>query len=100
IRDRTVSGVQTCALPIWPGIALGVDRVKAGDKVIVSGTIGDHGIAVLSAREGLDFGGEVASDTAPLHRLVASLLDENVNVRFLRSEERRVGKESRCGGRV
>jgi hydrogenase expression/formation protein HypE len=71
-----------------PGVALGVDRMKAGDKVLISGTIGDHGIAVLSAREGLDFGGEVASDTAPLHGLVASLLDEHVNVRFLRDPTR------------
>jgi hydrogenase expression/formation protein HypE len=71
-----------------PGAALGVDQVKVGDKVLLSGTIGDHGIAVLSAREGLDFGGEVASDTAPLHTLVASLLDDNVNVRFLRDPTR------------
>src|SRR5262249_18745593 len=71
-----------------PAIALGVERVKAGGRVIVSGTIGDHGVAVLSAREGLDFGGEVASDTAPLHGLIASLIDANVNVRFMRDPTR------------
>src|SRR5262249_17457292 len=71
-----------------PGVALGVHRVKAGDRILVSGTIGDHGIAVLSAREGLDFGGEVASDTAPLHGLVASLLESNVHVLFLRDPTR------------
>lgn len=47
---------------------------RPGDAVLLSGTIGDHGVAVLSRRESLEFGTEVESDSAPLHRLVAAML--------------------------
>lgn len=46
-----------------------------GDKIIVSGTIGDHGVAILSFREGYDFGSEIVSDVSPLNRLIKSLLN-------------------------
>ncbi|MCX8171693.1 MAG: AIR synthase related protein, partial [Candidatus Bathyarchaeota archaeon] len=49
-------------------------NLKAGDKIIVSGTIGDHGIAVLSAQEGLNFGGDVKSDVKPLNKMIRRLL--------------------------
>jgi hydrogenase expression/formation protein HypE len=45
-------------------------NLKPGDKIILSGTIGDHGLAVLSAQEGLSFGGEIKSDVKPLNRLI------------------------------
>jgi hydrogenase expression/formation protein HypE len=67
---------------------LGAHRVRAGDKVLVSGTLGDHGLAVLSAREGLDLGDQVRSDTAPLHHLVATLLESGADVHFLRDPTR------------
>ena len=51
-------------------------NLAAGDKVVLSGTIGDHGLAVLSAQEGLNFGSEIKSDTKPLNRLVRRLLGE------------------------
>lgn len=51
-------------------------NLKAGDKIIVSGTIGDHGIAVLSAQEGLNFGGDVKSDVKPLNKMIRRLLSE------------------------
>ena len=51
-------------------------NVGAGDKIILSGTIGDHGLAVLSAQEGLSFGSGIKSDVKPLNRLIQSLLDE------------------------
>jgi len=50
-------------------------NLRAGDKIILSGTIGDHGLAVLSAQEGLSFGSEIISDVKPLNRLVLQLLD-------------------------
>lgn len=53
---------------------LGQSRLQAGDKVLLSGTIGEHGIAVMLAREALDIETDVQSDTAPLHTLVADLL--------------------------
>ena len=45
-----------------------------GDKIILSGTIGDHGLAVLSAQQGLKFGSEIKSDVKPLNRMIQSLL--------------------------
>jgi hydrogenase expression/formation protein HypE len=58
-----------------PGVELGSHRVRPGDMIVLSGTIGDHGIAILSTREGLELEGEVASDTAPLHEIVNAILD-------------------------
>ena len=49
-------------------------NLKPGDKIILSGTIGDHGLAVLSAQEGLSFRGDIESDVKPLNRLVQQLL--------------------------
>lgn len=51
-------------------------NLKAGDKIILSGTIGDHGLAVLSAQEGLTFGSCIESDVKPLNRLIQRLLGE------------------------
>jgi len=51
-------------------------NLSAGDKIILSGTIGDHGLAVLSAQEGLEFGSEIKSDVKPLNRLIQRLLRE------------------------
>jgi len=46
----------------------------AGDKIILSGTVGDHGLAVLSAQQGLKFGSEIKSDVAPLNRMIQRML--------------------------
>jgi hydrogenase expression/formation protein HypE len=51
-------------------------NLKAGDKIILSGTIGDHGLAVLSAQEGLRFGSSIKSDVKPLNRMIQRLLGE------------------------
>jgi hydrogenase expression/formation protein HypE len=51
-------------------------NLSAGDKIILSGTIGDHGLAVLSAQEGLSFGSAIKSDVKPLNRLVQRMLNE------------------------
>ncbi len=51
-------------------------NLKVGDKIILSGTIGDHGLAVLSAQEGLKFGSNIQSDVKPLNKLIQSLLAE------------------------
>jgi hydrogenase expression/formation protein HypE len=51
-------------------------NLKEGDKIILSGTIGDHGLAVLSAQEGLSFGSGIKSDVKPLNRLIQRLLGE------------------------
>ncbi|MEM3011720.1 MAG: AIR synthase related protein, partial [Candidatus Bathyarchaeia archaeon] len=51
-------------------------NLKPGDKIILSGTIGDHGLAVLSAQEGLNFGSNIKSDVKPLNHLIQHLLGE------------------------
>ena len=51
-------------------------NLQAGDKIILSGTIGDHGLAVLSAQEGLKFGSSIQSDVKPLNKLIQRLLGE------------------------
>ncbi len=51
-------------------------NLKAGNKIILSGTVGDHGLAVLSAQEGLKFGSNIQSDVKPLNRLIQRMLGE------------------------
>ena len=51
-------------------------NLSVGDKIILSGTIGDHGLAVLSAQQGLTFGSEIKSDVKPLNRMIQRLLGE------------------------
>ena len=50
-------------------------NLRKGDKIIVSGTVGDHGVAILSFREGYDFGSEIVSDVAPLNHVINRLLN-------------------------
>jgi len=57
-----------------PGVDISGHNARVGDKVILTGTLGDHGIAVVSAREGLSFATDIVSDVAPLNRLVAAML--------------------------
>lgn len=72
-----------------PGVALGAGRIAAGDRVLVSGTLGDHGVTILAAREGLELETPLQSDTAPLHELVAQLLATcGPSVKFLRDPTR------------
>ncbi|HEU4405970.1 MAG TPA: hydrogenase expression/formation protein HypE [Polyangiaceae bacterium] len=81
--------VNTSGLGAVPeGVDLSCDRVRPGDVAIVSGTLADHGMAVLSAREDLGFGDALASDTAPLHELVAALLASGADLRCLRDPTR------------
>jgi len=58
-----------------PGINVGPHRAQAGDAVLVSGTIGDHGMAIMSVREGLEFESQIRSDCAALNGLIAEVLD-------------------------
>ncbi|WP_300458698.1 hydrogenase expression/formation protein HypE [Desulfobacula sp.] len=59
-----------------------------GDKIIVSGTIADHGIAVLSSREGLQFDSNIQTDSAPLNKMVQSLVQSDCDVHVLRDPTR------------
>ena len=57
-----------------PGIAVGPNRAQVGDVVLVSGTIGDHGMAIMSVREGLEFESQIRSDCAALNGMIADVL--------------------------
>ncbi len=73
---------------IAAGVQIAPDQARPGDVVIVSGEIGLHGIAILSVREGLEFGAPVASDCAPLHGLVAAMLAASRDIHVLRDPTR------------
>ncbi|CAN5526587.1 hydrogenase expression/formation protein HypE [soil metagenome] len=73
---------------IADGVEIGPTRARVGDAVIVSGDIGVHGIAVMSCRDGLEFGTTIESDTAALHGLVADMLATGVDLRVLRDPTR------------
>ena len=67
--------ITTSGIGLLPsGTTISASLARAGDQIILSGTIGDHGMAVLSVREGLEMEGQIASDTAPLHSLVRAML--------------------------
>ena len=70
------------------GVHLSGDLARAGDKILLSGAIGDHGMAILSQREGLTFSAPIVSDTAALHGLIAAMLDSGVTLRVLRDPTR------------
>jgi hydrogenase expression/formation protein HypE len=77
--------VNTAGIGIVPaGIDPSPARIRPGDAIIVSGDVGAHGVAVLSVREGLEFGTDIRSDTAPLHGLVAAMFDTGRDVHALR----------------
>jgi len=70
------------------GISLSASHARPGDAILVSGMVGDHGIAILAEREGLEFETEVRSDSAALHELVGTLLEATSEVRCLRDPTR------------
>jgi hydrogenase expression/formation protein HypE len=91
---------------IPPGIEFSADRARPGDRVIVSGSIGDHGVAVMSKRSNLGFETEILSDSAALHGLVAAMVDATgPSIRLLRDPTRggiaatlnEIAQQSRCG---
>jgi hydrogenase expression/formation protein HypE len=70
------------------GVNISAANARPGDKIIVSGTIGDHGIAVMSQREGLKFSSPLPSDCAPLNGLVAAMLSVTNDIHCMRDPTR------------
>ena len=81
--------VNTAGIGLVPdGVDIRPQRATPGDVVLVSGPIGVHGVAVMSVREGLEFGTEILSDSAPLNGLVAAMLAACPDLHVLRDPTR------------
>ncbi|MGV9744425.1 hydrogenase expression/formation protein HypE [Rhodococcus zopfii] len=81
--------ISTAGVGVVPaGRRLGADLVRPGDRVVVSGPLGDHGMAVLLARGELALEADIASDTAPVHRMVEALLAAAPATRWMRDATR------------
>jgi len=81
--------INTAGVGVVPeGVDISGSNAKPGDKVILSGTIGDHGIAVLSQREGLGFSTRLESDCAPLNALVAEMMAASRRIHTMRDPTR------------
>ena len=98
--------INTSGIGVIPaGINIAPTLARPGDVVIVSGDIGQHGIAVMSVREGLEFGTVIETDSAPLNNLVATMLGVTTDIHVLRDPTRggvasslnEIAKASRVG---
>lgn len=81
--------INTTGIGVVPdGVEICGDRARAGDVVLVNGTLGDHGVAVMSKRENLSFSSEILSDSQPLNNLVGDMLAAVPGMRVLRDPTR------------
>lgn len=81
--------ISTTGVGVVPeGVHIAGDRARVGDTIIVSGMIGDHGVAIMSLRENLSFGTSIESDTAALHGLVADMMRGVTGIHCLRDPTR------------
>jgi hydrogenase expression/formation protein HypE len=81
--------INTTGIGLVPeGVDLSADRARPGDKVLLSGSIGDHGIAILAQRAGLEFETQIQSDSAALHTVVADMLAVTREIRCMRDPTR------------
>jgi len=98
--------VTTTGVGVVPdGVDISGDRARPGDAILVSGTLGDHGIAIMSLRENLSFETTIESDTAALHGLVAAMVSASPDIHCLRDPTRgglattlnEIATQSGCG---
>lgn len=81
--------ITTTGIGMVPeGIQISGDRAEPGDVILVSGSIGDHGVAIMSSRENLEFETSIESDSAALHTLVAAMVDAAPGIHCLRDPTR------------
>src|SRR6266536_169207 len=101
--------INTTGIGLVPNdLELSANRARPGDKVLLSGSIGEHGIAILAQREGLEFECPVESDSAALHHLVAAMLEASREIRCMRDPTRggvsstlnEIAEQSRVGIRL
>jgi hydrogenase expression/formation protein HypE len=101
--------ITTTGIGVVPeGVTISGERAEPGDKVLVSGSVGDHGVAIMSFRENLGFATDIRSDTAALHGLVGPMLDAVRDIHCLRDPTRgglattlnELAKQSGAGMRI
>lgn len=81
--------ITTTGVGVVPdGVRISGDRARPGDAILVNGHLGDHGVAIMSQREGLGFEAEIASDSAALHELVAAMVAAVPDIHCLRDPTR------------
>jgi hydrogenase expression/formation protein HypE len=81
--------ITTTGVGVLPeGIELGGSRARPGDAIIISGSLGDHGVAIMSKRENLSFDAPIESDTAALNGLIAAMLATGADLHCLRDPTR------------
>lgn len=81
--------INTSGIGVIPEhVHINTDNIKVGDKIILSGTIGDHGITVLAQRKDLSFDANVSSDSAPLNNMVNKMFISSENIHMLRDPTR------------
>jgi hydrogenase expression/formation protein HypE len=81
--------ITTTGVGVLPdGRDIGGARARPGDIILVSGTMGDHGVAIMSQRENLTFDAPIVSDTAALHGLIEDLLETGADIRVMRDPTR------------
>ena len=98
--------ITTTGVGVVPdGVDIAGDRARPGDAILVSGSLGDHGVAIMSLRENLTFETTIESDTAALHELVAAMIAEVPGIHCLRDPTRgglattlnEIARQSGCG---
>jgi hydrogenase expression/formation protein HypE len=98
--------ITTTGVGVVPaGVDVSGDRARPGDRILVSGTMGDHGVAIMSLRENLSFETTIQSDTAALHGLVAAMIDGGSGIHCMRDPTRgglattlnELARQSGCG---
>jgi hydrogenase expression/formation protein HypE len=81
--------INTTGIGLIPeGVHIAPQNARPGDHILISGTMGDHGMAIMSVREGLEFETVIASDSAPLHDLVRVMLATTPDIHVLRDPTR------------
>ncbi len=101
--------INTSGVGLIPdNVDVGSDKALPGDKIILSGTIADHGITVLTQREGMTFTSSIKSDTAPLNGMVERIFNSSRDVHVLRDPTRggvgtslnEIAEKSNCGIKI
>ena len=91
VEARAADGIfiNTAGIGIrLPGVELGFEKIAIGDKIIINGTIGDHGMTIISQREEIKFQSQLKSDCAPLAELTSELLESASGIKFMRDPTR------------